>query len=72
MFCRMMLNIDNNKQCSSCVAFWTLLSIVVIFGAFVFNFSGQRLSPEISDWGAFGSYVGGTMGFISAFLVYMT
>ena len=68
MICR-----NNNKNGNnSCISFWIILVLVVIFGAFVFNFKSQQLSSDVSDWGAFGSYVGGTMGFISVFLVYMT
>lgn len=49
-----------------------LLAVAIICSIFVRNFNSQILSPNIIDWGAFGSYIGGTMGFISVFLVFLT
>ena len=63
-------NIMNRKN--SCIVFFVLLALLIIFGVFVFNFCNQQLSPKVSDWGSFGSYVGGSMGIISFFLLYLT
>jgi hypothetical protein len=36
--------------------------IAVTIGAFAFFFYTQRVSTNVNDWGAFGSYVGGVLG----------
>ncbi|MGI2144454.1 hypothetical protein [Shewanella frigidimarina] len=47
----------------------TLLLIIIAFslGLFFYNFNGL-FSPEQQDWGAFGSYISGTIGVFSACL----
>ena len=60
------------QQTLNRVAIILFLLLVIIFGVFVYVFHDQQLSLNISDWGAFGSYVGGTVGIISVVLLYFT
>ena len=64
-----------NKECdhdSSCLIFAILLAALSIGGVFFFNFHSQQLSANITDWGAFGSYIGGTVSIFSVILIYET
>lgn len=50
------------------VLFLLLMPVVV----YVFNFHNHELSNNSIDWGAFGSYFGGTISIVSVFLLYIT
>lgn len=48
------------------------LAILGTIGAFVVNFCNSSISDNISDWGNFGGYIGGTLSLISVVLIYYT
>lgn len=50
---------------------WMILSIIiaVLFGTYFYTFSG-KLSVDSQDWANFGTYIGGTLGPIGAFLAF--
>ncbi len=60
------------------VLFILVVPIVLIFAYFSFTFKGQSLSQNISDWGSFGDYIGGTTAplvsiitlFVTVFIAY--
>lgn len=39
-----------------------VLIITASIGAFLYVFNDSTLSPDITDWGSFGSYIGGVIG----------
>lgn len=54
------------------VIFIIALAILGTIGAFVANFHNSNISENISDWGNFGGYIGGTLSLISVVLIYYT
>lgn len=48
------------------LAFFVLLSAVIVFGFYRYQFSGG-ISSDGSDWSTFGTYVGGVLGPIISF-----
>ena len=48
-----------------------LLGVTIILGVFIWYFHRQGISDSISDWASFGSYLGGTLSFISVVLMYL-
>lgn len=45
-----------------------IISILIILGSVIGNFGNKPLSNEISTWGTFGDFIGGTLNPILAFL----
>ncbi len=59
----------NNRPWIICLL---IVLLTILFGLFIYVFHKQQLSSNITDWGSFGSYVGGTVSIISLFLLYFT
>ena len=59
----------NNRPWIICLL---IVLLTLLFGLFIYVFHKQQLSSNITDWGSFGSYVGGTVSIISLFLLYFT
>lgn len=51
-----------NKNILACILIWACIIIVAIpVSVYTLNFSSHKLSPNPSDWGVFGDYLGGVM-----------
>ena len=54
------------------MAFIVMVYVGLIIGVYTFFFFDRNISDQTSDWGSFGSYIGGLFTFVSVILLYNT
>lgn len=48
------------------------IMLLILLGSYICMFAPNGISSHVGDWASFGEYIGGALGAISVFLIYIT
>lgn len=60
------------KRSDIIISIIIVTAFIISLGSFLIKFNQSEISNDISDWGDFGGYIGGTLSLISVILIYYT
>lgn len=59
---------ENKKWWGNPFIIIAAISIIIVYGSYIYNFYNQTISKNSGDWGTFGDFIGGTLNPTLAFL----